>query len=197
MSRPQDAIAALAAQLVVDEGLDYGPAKHKAARRLGLEGRGLPDNDAVEAAVREELALFHADTQPAELRALRELALRWMERLAEFRPHLVGAAWRGTATRRSDLHLALYCDDPKSCEIALINQGLDFEVASQPGRRGEALEVLGLMLPCPALGERVRLRLHLHDTDDLRGALRPDAQGLSDCGDARALRRRLDDEERP
>lgn len=193
MSRPQEAIAALAAQLIVEEGLDYGPAKHKAARRLGLDGRGLPDNDTVEAAVREELALFHAETQPAELRALRELALAWMERLADFRPHLTGAAWRGTATRRSDLHLALYGDDPKACEIALLNAGIAFEVGSQPGPRGEPLEVLGLMLPCPALGERVRLLLHLHDADALRGALKPDAQGRRERGDARALRRLLEE----
>ncbi len=54
---------------------------------------------------------FCADTQPAELQALRELAALWMERLAEFRPHLSGAVWRGTATRLNDIHLQLYCDD--------------------------------------------------------------------------------------
>ena len=69
--------------------------------------------------MREHLALFCADTQPAELRALRGLALRWMQRLAEFRPHLSGAVWRGTATRLSSIHLDLYCDDPKAAEIAL------------------------------------------------------------------------------
>ena len=85
-------IAATAARLVVEEGLEYGPAKRRAAKQLGLTGRGeLPDNDLLEAAVREYLDLFCSDTQPAELRALRELAAIWMERLAEFRPHLTGA----------------------------------------------------------------------------------------------------------
>ena len=44
-------IAAVAARLVVEEGLEYGPAKRKAARGLGLAGtRGaaLPDNETVE-----------------------------------------------------------------------------------------------------------------------------------------------------
>ena len=50
----------------------------------------------VEDAVFEYIELFCADTQPAELRALRELALVWMERMAEFRPHLTGAVWLGT-----------------------------------------------------------------------------------------------------
>ena len=102
-------------------GLDYGPAKQRALKALGLRGvpsAQLPDNDLVEDEVRVHLALFHADTQPAELAALRAAALAWMERLAEFRPHVVGAVWRGTATRHNDVHLQLYCDDAKSAEIS-------------------------------------------------------------------------------
>jgi hypothetical protein len=66
----------------------------------------------VEDEVREHIALFCADTQPAELRALRELAAGWMGRLAAFRPHLYGAVWRGTATRLSPVLIDLFCDDP-------------------------------------------------------------------------------------
>src|ERR1700712_5605568 len=96
-----DEIAATAARLVVEEGMEYGPAKRRAARDLGRHGgrRGeLPDNDQVEKEVRDYLALFCADTQPRELAALRVIAGMWMERLAPFRPHLTGALWRGTAT---------------------------------------------------------------------------------------------------
>ena len=108
-------IASTAARLAVEEGLEWGPAKRRALRVLGLPARTpLPDNTLVEAAVREHIALFCADTQPRELRALRQLALVWMERLAQFRPHLGGAVWHGTATRLSDIYLQLFCDDPKS-----------------------------------------------------------------------------------
>ena len=55
-----------------------------------------------------------------------------MQRLAEFRPHLSGAVWRGTATRLSAVHIDLYCDDPKAAEIALINLGIDYDVVSRP-----------------------------------------------------------------
>jgi hypothetical protein len=97
-------IAQAAARFVVEEGLEYGPAKRRAVKQLGLNARtGLPDNDTVEEAVREYIALFCADTQPAELAALRKLALTWMERLAQFRPYLGGAVWHGTATRLSDI----------------------------------------------------------------------------------------------
>jgi hypothetical protein len=193
-------IAAAAARLVVEEGLDYDGAKRKAARDFGPRPQ-LPDNEAVEDAVREHIALFCADTQPAELRALRELAQRWMQRLQEFRPHLAGAVWRGTATRWSPVQLDLYCDDPKAAEIALINAGIDYDVAQRdPGLHGgrggrpgrEPVPVLIVGERCAALGEVVTLHLVLQPLDDLRGALKPDARGRSWRGDGAALGRLLE-----
>ena len=185
-------IAATAARMVVEEGLEYGPAKRRAVKQLGLTGRGdLPDNDEVEEAVFEYLAVFCADTQPAELRALRELAATWMARLAEFRPHLTGAVWRGTATRLNDIHLQLYCDDSKSAEIGLLNQGLDYDVGSVPGPRGDSVDRLSLTIPCRALNEPIGLHLTILDADDLRGALKPDARGRTDRGDLASLHKLL------
>lgn len=188
----QHEIAATAARLIVDEGMEYGPAKRKAAQAFGVRPHQLPDNDLVEDAVREHLAVFHADTQPTELAALRGVAREWMQRLAEFRPHLAGAVWRGTATRLSAVHLQLFCDDPKSAEIALLNQGIDFEVAQATGGRGEPVDVLVFAARCDPLGERATVRLTILDHDDLRGALKPDARGRTACGDLRALERLLE-----
>lgn len=184
-------LAAAAARLVVEEGLEYGAAKARAARDLGRHARraALPDNEAVEAAVREELALFHAETQPAELAELRRIALIWMERLAPFRPHLSGAVWRGTATRLSAIHLDLYCDDAKSAELALLDRGLDFDVATGTGPRGEPVDVLSVAERSALLNDWVTVHLRVLDHDDLRGALRPDAQGHSWRGSLEALRR--------
>jgi hypothetical protein len=184
-------IAVAAAQLVVDEGAEYGAAKRKAARVLGRRGgraSDMPSNEAIEDEVRAHIAIFCADTQPGELLALRQLALSWMARLAEFRPHLAGAVWRGTATRLSDVHIDLYCDDPKSCEIALINSGINYEV-SDGGRGGEPLDVLSVAAPCPDLGSRVLVHLTINDLDAQRGALKPDARGRSWRGGTEALRR--------
>jgi hypothetical protein len=186
-------IASVAARLVVDEGMEYAQAKRKAARSLGRHPRGgaeLPSNERVEDQVRSYLELFCADTQPAELRALRELALRWMQRLAEFRPHLSGAVWRGTATRLSSIHIDLYCDDPKAAEIELINLGVDYDVASADG--GADVHYLSVAERCEALGELVTLHLAVRDLDDQRGALKPDARGRSWRGDAAALQRLLE-----
>ena len=185
-------IAAVAAQLVVDDGLDYGAAKRRAVKQLGVPPRtALPDNDLLEAAVREHIALFHAETQPGELAALRQLALTWMERLDEFRPHVAGAVWNGTATRLSDIYLQLFCDDPKSAEIALINRQVDYEVRTVTGFTGAPVDALSLSSPCPDLGETVGVHLLIHDYDELRGALKPSADGRAPRGDAQALRRLL------
>ncbi len=188
-------IAAAAARLIVDEGMDWGPAKQRAARDLGAPRAALPGNDEVEDAVREHIAIFHADTQPGELRALRELAAVWMGRLAEFRPHLTGAVWRGTATRLSNVHLQLYCDDSKAAEIALIDRGMDFDVAETTASRGRQVDMLILDVPCPALQERVTLCLTILDFDDLRGALKPNARGQTERGDLAALQKLLDEED--
>ncbi|MGL6110247.1 MAG: hypothetical protein ACRC2B_09145 [Rubrivivax sp.] len=190
---PVEEIASVAARLVVDEGMEYAQAKRKAARSLGRHSRGgaeLPSNQLVEDEVRAYLELFCADTQPAELRALRQLAQRWMLRLAEFRPHLGGAVWRGTATRLSSIHIDLYCDDAKAAEISLINLGVDFDVSSTDS--GAEVHYLSVAERCPKLGELVTLHLAVRDRDDQRGALKPDSRGRSWRGDAAALQRLLE-----
>jgi hypothetical protein len=193
-----DQIATTAARLIVDEGMEYSAAKRKAARDFGGRRVELPSNEQVEEAVREHIALFCADSQPAELQALRDVALLWMQRLSEFRPHLSGAVWRGTATRLSSVHIDLYCDDPKSAEIALINARVNYDSGAleHSGPR-EPTPVLTLAWPSAALGEPVTVHLLLHDADDQRGALKPDAQGRSWRGDLAALRRLLAEEAAP
>lgn len=196
MDTVKQEIAAEAAALVVDEGLDYGQAKRRALKKLGLPPRtALPDNLLVEEAVREHIALFHADTQPGELRALRELALVWMERLAEFQPHLGGTVWHGTATRLSDIFLQLFTDDPKAVEIALINQHVDYDARSVTGLHGHEVEALSLNVRAPELQNWVGVHLLVNDTTALRGALLPDDAGRKPRGTAKDVRALLADNE--
>lgn len=191
--RPMDTlkeeVAAVAARMVVEEGLEYGGAKRRAIQQMGLPARtALPDNTQLELAVEEYIALFCADTQPAELRALRRLALDWMDRLARFRPHIGGAVWHGTATRRSDIYLQLFCDDSKSAEMGLIDMRVRYEPRTVLGFQGEAVDALSVQAYCAELGEYVGLHLLVYDFDDLRGALRADARGRRPRGDTTALR---------
>jgi len=188
-------IAATAARLVVEEGLEYGAAKRRALKLLGLPARSaLPDNESVEDAVREYIQVFCADTQPEELRKLRALALVWMQRMAQFRPYLGGAVWHGTATRHSDIYLQLFCDDCKSAEIALIDHHVDYEPQTVTGLHGEQVEALTLAVRSRELGEVVGVHLLIYDLDDLRGALRPDARGRAPRGDTAAVQALLANE---
>ncbi len=177
-------ISMTAARLVVEEGLDYGAAKRCAVKQLGLPVRTeLPSHDDVEAQVRDYIALFCADTQPAELAALRELALLWMQRMADFRPYLGGSVWHGTATKLSDIYIALFCDDPKSAEIALIDHHANYVTRSIKGFDGGMVEALSIHAPCKTLNTEIGVHLMIYDYDDLRGALKPDSQGRKPRGD--------------
>ena len=192
MTDDQSEIAAQAARWVVEEGLEYGPAKRRAAKGLGLSGRGaLPSNELLEDAVMDYIAVFCGDTQPQELQALRRLALEWMTRLSEFRPYLGGAVWHGTATRRSDIYLQLFCDDSKSAEIALIDQRVSYAARTVKGFNGEAVEALSVHAFCADLNEDIGLHLMIYDFDDVRGALKADAKGRAPRGDVKAVQRLL------
>jgi hypothetical protein len=183
-------IAALAARLIAEEGLDYSAAKKRAARHFGAR-TPLPSNDLVEAQLREHIALFCADTQPPELQALRLEALYWMERLAAFRPHVGGAVWRGTATRHSAVLLDMYCEDPKALEMRLIDERIAYDVGVTDPGSAHAADVYTLVRPSAALRDHITTHLLVHERDALRGALKPDAQGQTWRGDATALRRLL------
>lgn len=194
MDSMKEEIAAVAARMVAEEGLDYGAAKRRAVKQMGLPLRtALPDNSQVEVSLEDYIALFCADTQPAELRALRALALEWMERLVPFRPHIGGAVWHGTATRNSDIYLQLFCDDPKSTEISLIDMNIRFEPRTVTGFQGEQVDALSMHAFCAELGVHVGVHLLIYDWDDLRGALKPDARGRRPRGDAPLLRALLHD----
>lgn len=194
MDTLKEELAAVAARMVVEEGLDYGAAKRRAIRQLGLPERtALPSNDALELAVEAYIAVFCAESQPVELRALRALALTWMERLERFRPHIGGAVWHGSATRHSDIYLQLFCDDPKSAEIGLIDMNIPYEPRTVTGLHGDLVDALSVHVYCAELQEHVGLHLLMYDLDDLRGALRADSRGRRPRGDTAALRRLLHD----
>jgi hypothetical protein len=182
-------IAIAAARLIADTGLDYGSAKRKAVQTL-LDDRSpprgaMPDNAEIDAALREHLALFD-DGHPARVERMRRVALALMQRLGEFQPHLTGAVWKGIVAEHAPIHLQLFHDDMKAVEIALLNDGLDFDVGEVAHFRGDGgrPDVEALML----IWRDEPVMLSLYPQDDLRGALR----GVpADRGDMAGVRRLL------
>lgn len=123
-------IAQIAARLILEHGLsDWTLAKRKAARQLMLPERtALPGDDEVEAALFEHQALFGGPEHEAMLRAKRELALTWMERLAPFSPMLIGGVAAGWAGEHNDVRLELTAEASKAVEILLVDRGVRYRV---------------------------------------------------------------------
>ncbi|MCU0938047.1 MAG: hypothetical protein MUC86_02670 [Burkholderiaceae bacterium] len=202
----QSEIAAAAARLIAEEGLDYASAKRKAADEVLGAGRRrmLPDNATLERELRRYLATFDADQHRPRLAAMRTLALGLMQRLSRFDPHLVGAVLNGSATAHSNIHLHLFTDSAKDVEMFLLDAGIDFDVDDAGHRRtepGAPTEELHFLVPGQAAGldARVGVILSVHDTDAIRIAPRhrssdPDLDPIEAAGraNAKSLRELID-----
>lgn len=134
-------IAHAAARLLAEDGsLDYGSAKRKAARQLGAPDSGnLPDNQQIEEALRSYQALYQADETREQLALLRQVAIEYMERLADFDPHLTGPVLNGTAGRHASINLQLFTDQQKDVDFLLMSlstpyQATEYRAADAPGR---------------------------------------------------------------
>jgi len=164
-------IAQTAARLIAEHGLtDWALAKRKAARQLMLSEReALPDDGEIEAALAEHHAIFGGDEHAATLRQQREEALKWMRRLAEFRPTLIGGVAAGWATEYSDIRLDLVADDAKAVELTLINAGVAYRLP--PSQRADGAAELHIDTPIAGL------RLIVRDDSAARQRPARDAQG--------------------
>jgi len=169
-------IAYIAARMMAEDGVaDYGTAKMKAARQAGLaDSHLLPDNQEIEAALREYQELYQKEDQSRHLRELREIAARVMRDFAQFRPVLVGSVLNGTAGQFSDVNLQLFTDDPKALTMFLLNRHMRFEEGTKRVRRGDPssdvpqvhIEVDGVTVTLTVLGldeERSAARVRASD----------------------------------
>jgi len=182
-------IAATAARMIAQDGADYATAKAKAARQvLGVDRPSpnhLPDNLQVEDEVRRYQSLFQGPAQAARLKHLRGAALEVMDALADFRPYLTGAVLNGTAGEHDAIHLQLFADSAKEVEIWLLGRKVDFEISETPhfkGGRHDPVETVSFMW------HKESVHAELYDMNDMRGALKPRADGRLQRVDASGLR---------
>ncbi len=182
-------IAAVAARLIAQDGAEYAMAKRKAAQQVLKDANPrsnlLPDDLQIEDEVRKYQALFHADTQPARLLALRTVALEVMDALADFSPYLSGAVLHGTAGEHDEIHLQLFAESTKDVHIFLLNRNVNIEISETPhfkGGRYDPVETVSF------LWKNEGVHVALYDLNDLRGALRQRADGRPQRADAAAVR---------
>ncbi|MCS0581934.1 hypothetical protein NX784_10055 [Massilia pinisoli] len=182
-------IAATAARMIAQDGADYSTAKTKAARQvLGVDRPSpnyLPDNIQVEDEVRRYQSLFQGPSQAARVKHMRSAALEVMELLADFRPYITGPVLNGTAGEYDDIHLQLFADSAKDVEIWLLNRNVNIEISETPhfkGGRHDPVETVSFMW------QKEMVHAELYEMNDLRGALKPRADGRLQRADAAALR---------
>ena len=182
-------IAARAARMIAEDGADYAGAKRRALRLVLGDAQPasnlLPDNAEIEEEVRRYQALFQADSQPAQLHALRVLAAEVMQQLEQFRPYLTGAVLNGTAGAHDDIHLQLFADSAKDVIMFLLDRDVNFDVGETPhfkGARHDPVETLSFYW------RKQQVHAELYEMNDLRGALKPRPDGRPQRADLTAVR---------
>jgi hypothetical protein len=124
-------IAALAARMMAEDGIgDFGFAKRKAARQLGISenaSESLPTNAEIETELRRWQTLYQGDELPERLACMRRAAARLMRLLDIFRPYLTGGALDGTAGRYAEIEIDLFPESAKDVEIFLLDSAFPFE----------------------------------------------------------------------
>ena len=172
----RSAIAAHAARLMVQDGIeDYGLAKRKAAKQLGIpDARRLPNNDEIDAARREYQDIYTADDQHRRVRTLREQAVRAMRDMAAFDPHLTGSVLSGMAGPYATIHLQLFTDNMKAVELFLIDRKIPYNTGQTRLYVGQDLRVLPIF---SLTDENTEIELTVLDTRDLRATLRSSREG--------------------
>ncbi len=170
------AIAVHAARLMAQDGIeDYGLAKRKAAKLLGIpDARRLPNNDEIDAALREYRDIYQGDAHNQRIRRLRERAVQAMHELADFDPHLTGSVLAGIAGPYAVIHLQLFTENPKAVELFLIDRGIAYKTGQSRLYAGQELRVL----PVFSLeGEDAEIEITVFDARDLRAPIRATAEG--------------------
>ena len=196
LTMQKEEIAAAAARMIAEEGLDYGTAKRKAFALItgGRDSRAhrqaLPSNDDLEEALRDYQQLYQSDSQPARLRALREKALALMVLLQDFSPTVTGAIANGTANEFSDIHLHCFADNAKELGIFLLNLGISADADTLPHARSGREQVEALAIDWQ--GELAVIAVYPHT--DMRGAMKPNAQGRLQRLDIKSLQNLLTNE---
>ena len=186
-------IALVAARMVAQDGADIDTARRKAARQvLGVNQpvpNMMPDDIQVEDEVRKYLALFGGPDHSERLAQLRATALQVMEALADFNPYITGPVLQGTAGEHDDIHLQLFADSAKEVQIYLLNRNVNIDISETPhfkGGRHAPVETVSF----PWMKETVHAQLF--EYQDLRGALKPRADGRPQRLDAAGLRALID-----
>lgn len=128
-------IAQQAAKLIAERGInDFDVAKKKAAKMLGvclLQSGALPNREEILAELTLHQRLFPDEIRLSHLQTLRQKALRTMQILKAFQPHLVGMVLDGSATMHTPVHLQVVAQTCEEIMIHFINLKIPYDASEQ------------------------------------------------------------------
>ncbi|MDX1459708.1 MAG: hypothetical protein R3348_01510 [Xanthomonadales bacterium] len=163
-------IAAEAARIMATESQsNYRLAKQKAAQRIGVSSRlALPSNKEIEQALIAYQGIYGGEQHQAQLRDLRQTAIKVMHALERYCPRLVGPVLEGTADRHSRISIHLFNDPPDDVARDLDERGLDYRYEERAIRWHDGSQRRMPLLVTDADG--VVVELSLFSSVDLRQA---------------------------
>ncbi len=125
----RERLAQLAAEYMAETGSqDFQLAKNKARHQFGtIESSYLPSNKEIQQALVSYQQLFRADTQPIQLKKLRQVALEAMNFLSRFSPRLVGNVLNGTADIHSAIYIHLFAETSEEVAVFLMDNNIPYD----------------------------------------------------------------------
>jgi predicted HD phosphohydrolase len=117
---------------------EYYRAKMKAARKIGqgwVRPADLPSNAEIRDEIQSLARLYEGAGRIDNLRAMRLAALAMMQRLAPFRPRLIGSTLTGHVRQGSDIDLHLFSDTTEAVTHVLDHHGLAYTVEKKQVRK--------------------------------------------------------------
>ncbi len=138
-------LAAEAAAIIAEGVPDWSEARRKLAEEYEITSSAqLPDDDAIESALREHYAIFDPKGHAERLLELRRAALIVMKEVSDYKPLLIRGVLNGCADKYSDIYIAVECDDAKSLEIDLVDRQIEIEVLpiERPGKNEPVEEII-------------------------------------------------------
>ncbi len=117
---------------------EYYRAKMKAARLIGqgwVRPADLPSNAEIRDEIQSLARLYEGSSRVDNLREMRLAALAMMQRLAPFRPRLIGSTLTGHIRQGSDIDLHLFSDTTEAITHVLDHHGLTYTVEKKQVRK--------------------------------------------------------------
>jgi predicted HD phosphohydrolase len=117
---------------------EYYRAKMKAARQIGqgwVRPADLPSNAEIRDEIQSLARLYEGASRVDNLREMRLAALAMMQRLAPFRPRLIGSTLTGHIRQGSDIDLHLFSDTTEAITHVLDHHGHAYTVEKKQVRK--------------------------------------------------------------